>query len=473
MQKNKLIQVVKTLSAEEMRWLSKFVVSPYYNSNQYVIRLFEYLKKLHPAFSEKKLKEELVFVEIFGNEEFDIKRLRVVGNRLLTVVERFMVAEKWKKNEFEYKKTLALEYGSRHLYTSFEKRIIQLDEGLRKEEIRDQNYFKTRAELSRKLFDYAVLSQQNSKLKGYAKAAIENFEQYYALRKIQFDLELKDGAKILSADILKATSAKSLQNNYPAFLLYEKLNKLQDEADNRNIFEDCLNLLLQNLGKLGKEDKKTATLLLLNNSNRRSSRPNSNYLKDSLSLYKTGLAEKFFIEKGKFPEATFSNIVTLGAKNKEFSWTQQFINSTGKMLRKEIKDEAIILSKATIAFQKEAYNDAISLLNMHSSSRPLMKSRAKLLSFRAYFELFIQDEDYLDLVLSQIGAHEKFYRRNRYLSKIKIRSNLNSLTFSKQLALARFDTKTLKGIKEKILRETNVTSKQWLIEKVEQLIETG
>lgn len=473
MQKNKLIQVIKTLSAEEMRWLSKFVVSPYYNSNQYVVSLFEYLKKLYPTFPDKKLNEEFIFSEIFKNEAFDIKRLRVVGNRLLTVVERFMVAEKLKIDEFEYKKSLALEYGNRHLYTAFEKRIIQLDEGLRKEEIRDQNYFKTRAELSRKLFDYAVLSQQNDKLENYAKAAFENFEKYYALSKIQFNLELKDGVKTLSSELLKTEMISAATDNNPVFLLYERLNDLQDLADNRSIFEDCLNLLVQNSESLGKEDKKTAILFLLNNSNRRIGRPNSNYIKDSLSLYKTGLSEGIFIEKGEISEATFSNIVTLGVMNNELSWTQQFIESSGKTLRKAIREEAITISKAVIAFHKEAYNDTISLLQTHSIARPLIKSRAKLLSFRAYFELFIQDENYLDLVLSQIGAHEKFYRRNRYLSKTKIRSNLNSLAFSKQLALARFDIEILKEIKEKIAAETNINFKNWLTEKVEQFIETG
>jgi len=472
-QKNKLIQVIKTLTVEEMRWLSKFVVSPYYNSNKYVVRLFEYLKNLYPVFAEKKLKEELVFAEIFGKEDFDIKRLRVVGNRLLTVIERFMVAEKLKKDVFEYQKSLAFEYGNRQLYTAFEKRIIQLDEDLKKTKIRDRNYFKNRAELSKRYFDYGVLSQQNDKLESYAKAAFDNFEKYYNLRQIQFNLELKDGTKTLSSEVLKSEMISASTNSYPVFSLYERLNDLQAAADDRDIFADCLNLLVQNSEQLGKEDKKTAILFLLNNSNRRIGRPNTNYLKDSLSLYKTGLSEGIFIEKGEISEATFSNIVTLGVMNEELSWTQQFIEANGKMLRKAIRAEAITISKAVIAFHGRAYNDAISLLQTHAFARALIKSRAKLLSFRAYFEIFIEDENYLELVLSQIGAHEKFYRRNRYLSKIKVRSNLNFLVFSKQLALARLDIEGLQEIKEKIAAETTLNFKSWLSEKVEQFIKMG
>lgn len=469
MQKNKLIQLLKALSAEEMRWLAKFVASPYYNSNKYVVRLFEYLKKLYPKYSEKKLKEELVFEAIFEKEQFDIKRLRVVSSRLLAVVEQFLVAEKYRQDEYEYKKTLALEYGSRHLYTAFEKGVIQLDESLKKEKVRDQNYFKNRAELSRRYFDYLVLSQQNDKLESYAKAAIENFERYYTLSKIQFDLELKDGAKTLSNDILKFKSTKSLTSNYPIFSLYEKLGKLQDEEDNREIFEECLSLLLKNLERIGKEDRKTVTLLLLNNSNRRISQSNSKYLKDSLSLYKTGLSEGFFIKNNEIPETTFSNIVTIGVMNKEFIWTQNFVESIGKTLNKDIQKEVVTLSQAVIAFHKEDYNDVIKLLQLHSTARPLVKSRVKLLSFRAYFELFIHDEIYLDLILSQIGAHEKFYRRNRFFSKTKIRANLNFLSFAKQLALARFNPLAIKGIREKIEAETIVNFKSWLMSKLEAL----
>ena len=53
-----------------MKKFKDFVISPYYNKNKNVIRLYEVLNKHHPDFESRNFTDESIYTAVFGKGEF-------------------------------------------------------------------------------------------------------------------------------------------------------------------------------------------------------------------------------------------------------------------------------------------------------------------------------------------------------------------------------------------------------------------
>ena len=78
MKESKLIALLQPIQPEELRWLAKWVRSPYYNSNPLVVALFDHLRKYAPAFDSPKLIREDVFKHLFPDAAYDGRRLQLL-----------------------------------------------------------------------------------------------------------------------------------------------------------------------------------------------------------------------------------------------------------------------------------------------------------------------------------------------------------------------------------------------------------
>ncbi|MCU0347413.1 MAG: hypothetical protein MUC59_10745, partial [Saprospiraceae bacterium] len=100
MHKNKVTIVLKSLSAEEMRQLDKFVRSPVHNQHDEVVRLFQYLRKQLNS-TGKGLDKERVFAHLYPGLAFNMQQLHYISSYLLKVVEDFLAWHEWKNNPEE------------------------------------------------------------------------------------------------------------------------------------------------------------------------------------------------------------------------------------------------------------------------------------------------------------------------------------------------------------------------------------
>ena len=119
---SKLIHLLKVLTNKEMRSLSEFVLSPFFNKKEKIIQLFGYLKKYHPGF--KPIYRTTLYEYLFpensrindeplNNKEW--KQLRDEMSELVKLVQDFLLYEQQKKNEVHQKYQLARLFLSRGL----------------------------------------------------------------------------------------------------------------------------------------------------------------------------------------------------------------------------------------------------------------------------------------------------------------------------------------------------------------------
>ena len=95
---------------------------------------------------------------------------------------------------------------------------------------------------------------------------------------------------------------------------------------------------------------------------------------------------------------------------------------------------------------------------------------AKSILLRAYFELFLFDNSYFDLLSAQTIAFEKFVRRNAHISEPTKEVYLNFILFSRKIANAIFENSSNPNLYQTINNTKSLALKSWLLEKCNRLI---
>ncbi len=123
MNKSILIEQLCKFSTKEVKEFGDFVNSPFFNKNQSVIRLFEYLRKLYPDFDEEKLDKEYAYENIFPNTQYNDGFMRTIMFNLSNLAESFLAYQGFKSKKFAERRYLLHELNERDLNRQIEKNM--------------------------------------------------------------------------------------------------------------------------------------------------------------------------------------------------------------------------------------------------------------------------------------------------------------------------------------------------------------
>ncbi|MFK8010384.1 MAG: hypothetical protein AB8H03_28780 [Saprospiraceae bacterium] len=389
---------------------------------------------------------------------------------LAVLTEEFFVTMHLRKKEFQRKKILVEELGERNLYAQFEKGTKQLMKELKNLPYRDTFFYKDIYELN---YNYSNHQETNrQKLNGQIlKIATEHLDYFYLLQKQQFEFAIKSHEKLFKEKIEISTIRKTkvdLQKE-PIFNLYQIIIKGLS-VNNNEVYLKLESLFKEKIYELGRNDKVIILKVLLNYSSRKINEGREKYYAKMLSLYKFGLKHNLLIENGLISETTFTNIITIGSYEKEFKWVEQFIEKTQKYLPLSVQKDATCSGLSLMFFYKKEQTKTIDLILNHTFSKPLYILKSKSTLLRAFFELFLNDESYYELITAQIKAFEKFIRRNNLISIHRKESYLNFILFIQRITEAHWKNSLDQKIYDKLKNTNPVLLKSWLLEKIETVL---
>ena len=112
----KIFKLFACLSKEELKLLRKAVISPLYNTNQKVVRLFEILRPLHPNFDDSIKTRKKISKKLFPKEAYNDYKLRWHFTELTKIIEQLLLFIGQEADEFERQKRLSEMYRQRNLY---------------------------------------------------------------------------------------------------------------------------------------------------------------------------------------------------------------------------------------------------------------------------------------------------------------------------------------------------------------------
>lgn len=466
MKGTKLFLQLQSLSKDELKLLRKAVNSPYFNSNPSVTLLFEKLKRQHPNYDDSPRGRRHLYKKMFENERFNDGKLRRLFTFLSEVVERFMLHEDLEKNERKRKKSLLEIYENRKVNPLFEKITNELLEYSTEEKLPNANWYRERLEVLQRKYDSLQHKKYNPKDETLNEA-VDCLDQYYLLQKIQLMISQESREKVMKinpnygfVELLKDSgiSEKSL------FQLYFQSYQLLAEAGEVN-FASYEEKLKEAMPQLSEND---SIVLFYNGLNYLIRRSNlGDYSLDNLVLhwYKWGLKEEIIVRNKKISATTYGNIVYNACLQKEFKWITEFEQKYSSYLPTNLQQEEITYSQSLVLFYQKQFEEvSFQLNNYEFSKRNILKTRN--LMCRTYFELFLQNWDYHEILESTLKSYENFIYRTDWISKKSQEIHLNFIKVMKGLIPKVLKKKTTSDIAKwlgnELKQKEAIVAKRWL-----------
>jgi len=484
MHHSKLFQLLRTLEANEIHWLHKFLKSPYHNSNQQYLQLFEYIKKYYPNLEHPKLRKEIVYEKLFqdkrrtlseASDAFDAQKMRKLMHELAVLVEEFLVIHHVKNNAFEHRKIFIAELGRRNYYKAFEKEIHKLLHELEQEEKKDESHFLERYQLRKQLFGHPLTVRgQESGAKLLEMS--EELDSYYFLHKLKLDAALKSNKSVYSTknqipfiEEIQTFFDKKIKISSPESSIYNHIHQLFTLEHKKKSFDRILLEYNTQKNYLSKKTKLEVLQSLISYTFSEIGLGNTSFVVQQFELYKLGLEDDVIIQNNKITKNTFSNIVSCGAFLQEYEWTEKFIKEKSNFLNDEEQNEVVTLNLANLYFKQGKYEKSLNHLKNIYFNNILYLSSAKVLLIECYFELFLNNESYVDILIAQMNSFEKLLRREKKMNGLKKSQLLNFILFVRRLTRSIIENKDIKGLTIQLKNTSIIVAKPWLISKLSSL----
>ncbi len=472
-----LIQLIKTLSPEELKELVLFLDSPYFNRSKFRGNMSKLLGLMVDfASAERSFDKKAVFSSLFPGEKETEGRLEKNMSELSKLIRAFMLTKHyWKpKNEFYQNLDWAGLLRGRSLNTRYQHTISQLRESL------EAAVFETtESYLKQVLFEKEVLVWES--YHNHAKGGLNlpdlfhRLEMFYQLNRLEWinklllqqkvaQVNIPNGAGFLFSEISIPTSllqeSASLQINYQIYQLLK-----QDVPDIQG-FDALADLIKQYEGRIEPDELQEFYAFLRNLCTLLYNNGHFDLLPLLFQLQKGNLEKGYFYHDGKIPHAAFGSIVSVAIKLEEYAWALQFMEAhKDRIMGGEENKDLYDLSMAGYFFAQKEFEKALDWIPA-APQNPMFLYRARRLKLKAYYEtksdLLFYELDAFKMVLS---------RASQKLISPQFREvNANFVNYLYQIAKsipgdkARFLTLT-----QRILPKTVVAEKDWLLEKLKEM----
>ena len=472
MKDSKLIQQLQLLNALEFKRFSLFLKSPYFTRSKDVVIFFNFIRKLYPTFDEKKINKQYVFKKLFPKEAYSDIKLRNLQSKLSKIVESYLIQISYEQDAFNRKKKLTQIYGTRNLYSEFERNSIQLTNDLDNQVYRDATYYYNRYQLDQAYYLHINTSKKLANV-NYLKSSLHNLQNFYAIEELRLGIDLKNRERIFaeSHNFSPNPTLQISENNY-LYILLEKCWQLLEENSDSS-FYDLKDTFLKYMHQLPLTEGMNIFPVLINYAIQQLGNKDIFYRKEIFDLYKIGLTERLLFANNELSEITFFNIVTVSSNLKEFTFAHQFIQDYEQFLNPTHRMDTKTLSIGILLFNEERFIEVVDALSYFNFSHILNTLIAKSLLARTYYHLFLENPSYIKVLYAHCEAFSRFLGRTTSVSVYKKTSYKNFLFFLKKIIHQKNLMTTDKLTKKKLTLDlesyVTIVAKEWFRKTIQRL----
>lgn len=177
------------------------------------------------------------------------------------------------------------------------------------------------------------------------------------------------------------------------------------------------------------------------------------------------MEERLLFRNNQITTATFSNIFMVSCLQKEFVWAEEFAKQYGIYLPENVRSDELIYCQAIGSFYQKNFEAVVHQFAEYSFSHQYALKTRNLL-IRTYFELFLQNWDYYEILENNLLSFENFlYKNETYSLQLKA-PYLNLIQILKTLIpkiMGQTPKKNLNDwLKQKLAKKQGIVSKNWL-----------
>ena len=453
MRDSKLVKLLSCFSLKELKQLKLIADSPYFNKEESVRALMDYLLRYAPGFTHPKLDYPQAFRYIFGSRSIQSDPQTAVSkvmSKLIALVKEFIVQEELSQQSVQKNLYQVQFFNRRAMVDYIPKLLEEADILLESNPHRNEFYFRHRLLLESEWSTFLNMVQDKSSPDYNLSKQNRALDAYYALSKLQMFCFAKNAELRINVEFDYSQK--------PQFLEWIQSSGLLDD-DNIRIWYLALHLLnnpaltpfhdLKNAIRQQEENISPPNLRILYSYLANTARvvftDRQTYFGALFDLYKEQLALNILHVNGYLSPVMLRNVTIVGLKRREFDWVQRFLEeNTDRIVPTYLEREDIItLCKAYLHFEKKEFHEALELINTLHYESLFTKMDERRMRLMCYFEMRMNGplEDLVNSFRKFLTDHKKgippnYLEENRLFihfihklvsANLKIRENRQSL----------------------------------------------
>lgn len=477
MKETKLSEILQKLTKIEFRNLEEFLLSPFFNKNQNILKLYYILKDNFHLLSSGMLGQEDIFKKIFPKEKFDDVKSRKLLSNFTKLVEQYLVILEIENGKVNSDIILLNSFKDRNITKSFEslKQIIlkQKTLGIKM----NKKYYRDMVDLYKAMLgyhadsispEYEMLITKLEEAQNY-KFIISKLNINYLSTYVKNNSNKNFNQRNwLFEEVTKFVEKNKpeIKDEHPVVYLHYLNYKMTTEENPDNAYGEMKEFIEKHIDQL---DNESIRFFLMNMNNycvKLYWNGSNDALQDILRI-NSFLDDKdiLFINK-KVNANNFLTVVNLSLKLNAVQWVENFLNKHKDRLPEELKESTIFLTLARILFAKKEFDKSLYALGKVRYINYFYYINSKLLLCKLYYEL-----NYLKEISTIIESMKQFQKRNENIPNAMNKALNNFITYLKKLVRMKMNPGERLDHNE-ILNSTFTAEKEWLAEKVREILHT-
>lgn len=461
MEKNLLQEALSTLSSAEIREFGKFIRSPFFNTRQSLVELFdrwlaEQASRQPPAAT--------------GNAGIlpapNTVEIRLANSALLALLEKYWIyCEKFEDSE-RGKIRLAATYRKRNLTKHFRITLREARQSRERRPWRHADYYHDLYLIEWEQYQYDTAARRTESLN--LQATSDLMDTAFITRKLRLACLAQSHQAVYRADyqmglldLVLLHVERSELKHIPAVGLYFHCYRFLADSQATGHFETFKEMLFTYVDEFPADELRTLYLLAINFGIKKINESSEGWLRTTLELYQSALERGLLLENQRLSRFAFNNIVAIALRVGELDWAEQFILVHKTSLERQWREVTSSLNLARVAFTRKDFRTALGHLQRSDYKDLLNNLIVKTLQLKIYFET-----DEFDLLESHLTSMSNFIRRHTAIGYH--RTNYSRIVYyTRQLMALNFhDTAAIAALRERIEQEEILTEKEWLLDQM-------
>lgn len=409
MQDSKLISLISMLSAEERRKLRKWIKSDFVNKNEDIIAFFEFIDT-RSSLTEPTVSKEKAHEYLYPNTPYHDLRIRHLLWMTTEIVENFIIYNSVAQQPSLKMQLLSQYYTENELYKFAHNSVEEGIAMMEKIKLRNASYHLQQYQIQALYFQ---INSKNNRSKEFNLqevidhatlfSIIETLKYACIIQSLQKISELKVENYLLDATLTLLENPFFL-NDIAVRIYYNIYLVIRDE--NEAAFNSFIKDIKANEAYFTAHDLKDLYLMAINFCVKKSNQNLKEYTQQAFELYIYAIDKGYLLEHREISRFSFTNVVTLGIKLKEFSKTENFIKQYANFIAAEYRQNTVDFNSAKVFFSKEQPQKALKILLTNEFKDMLWNLNAKYLVLKILFEM----NDWV-LFANHLKAFKNYVRR--------------------------------------------------------------
>ena len=475
--------LLRTFSDEEMERFSDFAASPYFNTNNSVLRLVKELRKCHPDFPPERVSKEKLYGKLFSGEKYNDQVMRNLSSQLLKLAKEFLSIEKYNRDEIAKSLGSLEEIKSRRLDSIFNSDYKAISSILSGQKLDEDLFHKMHKLEDMKVFFLLSRDKQKEVYESLAKSG--NYLIYYFLirlsdiyinMKINQDALNEDMGDEFVKEFFEDLNFKKLIGFLESYdveygniftLYYYRMMCMLYPDDSENFFK-LKELVMKNIS--GLRDVEIAQLMrtLEFVATYQINRGEREFYKELFNLVNLEMRNGFgqYTQGHIITALKFRNTVLVALRLGEIDWAHNYVLERRERLNEE-SQEVADLTLGMVYFEKGEFEKAIEAVSAIKTEYSLVKVDIKYLLIKSFYEL-----GYDESVVSQLNSFRHLIGTHKQITDITREKGLNFINLAG--ALVKLKSSPEEDKLKELLEKTNsmnlTSDKTWLEKKVKDIL---